>query len=483
MDTGHRRIILVDMSETSRDVLVRRLSAQGYEVEAATDPVAGADMALAGPPAAVVADLWMPGISGIQLCRLLRAEAATADVPVILRGEDDDPRSRFWAERAGAAGYVRKGRTGELVRLLERTVTHSPASDDGFFIQLGGGDIDIRDRIARYLDAALFDSVIAAEVRSLAAAGSFDRLFDLFAQFLCQVIDYRWLALAAVDPSRLALHCHPAVAEAAEREAKAALDFQNGDVALRVVDEDARSEANGPAAVVCAIPFGNTIVGTLALGPTPNSAGDTQSLVELAARELGGALRIAALMDEQQRLASIDLLTGLRNRRSFSEQLNVEYARASRYGTILSFLLLDIDHFKAVNDSHGHPGGDAVLSAVGKLLQTCLRTPDLPARWGGEEFVVALPSTGTEGATIVAERVREAIQGCTIGHAGITIPITASIGVATLSAGESLESLIDRADRAMYDAKSAGRNRVIVFAELQTQQATPAHAQHDLTPD
>src|SRR5687768_8004027 len=179
MDSGQPRVILVDVSEASREVLVRRLSAQGYAVEAAADPVTGADLALSGPPAAVVADLWMPGISGIQLCRLLRAEAATADVPVILRGDDDDPRSRFWAERAGAAGYVRKGRTGELVRLLARTVSQSPASDDGFFIQLGGGGIDIRDRIARYLDAALFDSVIAAEVRSLAAAGSFDRLFDL----------------------------------------------------------------------------------------------------------------------------------------------------------------------------------------------------------------------------------------------------------------------------------------------------------------
>jgi two-component system, cell cycle response regulator len=478
MDTGRPRVILVDISESSRDVLVRRLSAQGYDVDAAGDPVTGADLALSAPPNAVVADLWMPGISGIQLCRLLRAEAATADVPVILRGDDDDPRSRFWAERAGAAGYVRKGRTGELVRLLARTVSQSPGSDDGFFIQLGGGGIDIRDRIARYLDAALFDSVIAAEVRSLAAAGSFDRLFDLFAQFLCQVIDYRWLALSAVDPSRLALHCHPAIAEAAEREARAALDFQDGDVALRVVDEDARSDDIGPAPVVCSIPFGNTIVGTLALGPSPKRDGDTQSLVQLAARELGGALRIAALMDEQQRLASIDSLTGLRNRRSFSEQLNVEYARASRYGTILSFLLLDIDHFKAVNDRHGHPGGDAVLAAVGELLRGCLRTPDLSARWGGEEFVVALPSTGPEGATVVAERVREAIQGFTIRHAGATIPVTASIGVATLRAGESLDALIDRADRAMYDAKSAGRNRVVVYEEPPPPPATPANAHH-----
>jgi two-component system cell cycle response regulator len=483
MNMGQPRVILVDVSEASREVLVRRLSAQGYAVEAAADPVTGADLALSEPPAAVVADLWMPGISGIQLCRLLRAEAATADVPVILRGDDDDPRSRFWAERAGAVGYVRKGRMGELVRLLARTVSQSASNDDGFFMQLGGGSIDIRDRIARYLDAALFDSVIAAEVRSLASAGSFDRLFDLFAQFLCQVIGYRWLALAANDPSRLALHCHPAVAEAAEREARAALDFQEGELALRVVDEDAGSDDSGPAPVVCSIPFGSTILGTLALGPTLKSEGDAESLVRLVARELGGPMRIAALMDEQQRLAAIDALTGLRNRRSFSELLNVEYARASRYGSALSFLLLDVDHFKAVNDRHGHPGGDAVLAAVGGLLRTCLRTPDLPARWGGEEFVVALPSTDLEGATVVAERVRQAIQGFAIGHAGATIQITASVGVATLRGGESLDSLIDRADRAMYEAKGGGRNRVVAATEpaARAVPAVPAEAASALT--
>jgi two-component system cell cycle response regulator len=473
--SGSPRIILVDVSDASREVLVRRLSAQGYAVEAAGDPVLGADMALSAPPAAVIADLWMPSISGVQLCRLLRAEAATAEVPVILRGDDDDPRSRFWAERAGAAGYVRKGRMGELVRLLAKAVSRTP-TDDGFFMQLGGGSIDIRDRIARYLDAALFDSVIAGEVRSLASAGSFDRLFDLFAQFLCQIVGYRWLALAGTDPRRMALHCHPAGLESSEAEARQALGFEDGQLSACVVDEDAESCAAGSEPIVCDIPFGNSVVGALALSPGSKSEADSGALVRLVARELGGPLRIAALMDEQQRLAAVDALTGLRNRRSFCEQLTVEHARSSRYGTPLSFLLLDVDHFKAVNDKHGHPGGDAVLAAVGRLLSTCLRTPDLPARWGGEEFVVALPNTDLEGATVVAERTRQAIQALTVGHAGLAIPITASIGVAMLRAGEAMESLIDRADRAMYEAKTGGRNRVAVFGESAVRAAPPSSA-------
>src|ERR1700722_2050647 len=158
METSGRRVLLIDPSDARREVLARRLRAQGYLVEPTSDATLGAEMALREPPAAVVADLWMPGISGVQVCRLLRSEPATADVPVILCSDHDEPRNRFWAERAGAAGYVIKGRTGELVRALERAVHTDPATD-GFFVQLSGGGIDIRDPLARHLAAALFESL------------------------------------------------------------------------------------------------------------------------------------------------------------------------------------------------------------------------------------------------------------------------------------------------------------------------------------
>jgi two-component system cell cycle response regulator len=460
MDAGQPRIILVDVSDASREVMVERLSAQGYSVEPVGDPLTGADMALSDPPAAVIADLWMPSTSGVQLCRLLRAEPATANVPVILRGENDDPRSRFWAERAGATAYVRKGRMGELVRVLSKTARRS--ADDDFFVQLGGGSIDIRARIARHLDTALFEMVIAAEVRSLAACASFQRLFDLFAQFLCQVIGYRWVALGTDSPARFAVHCHPTNHAAAEQEARAALRVPEDVIAQRVVDEDASAETTAGAPVVARIPFGNILLGTLALGPSSRAEADTEALVGLVARELAGPLRIAALMDEQQRLAWTDPLTGLRNRRSFLEQARVEVARSSRYGSPLSFLLFDVDHFKSINDTHGHAGGDVVLAALGKILGTLLRTPDIPARWGGEEFVIALPNTGIEGARVAAERVRQAVEALVVESAGKQIPVTVSVGGATFRQGETLDALTDRADRAMYSAKVAGRNRVAI---------------------
>jgi CheY-like chemotaxis protein len=128
-----RRVLLIDPIQERRELLARRLRAQRYWVEETGDAVMGADMALKAPPLAVVADLWMPGISGVQICRLLGSEPATADVPVILCSEQDEPRSRFWAERAGAAACVVKGRTGDLVRALG--VANREPSDDGFFVQ------------------------------------------------------------------------------------------------------------------------------------------------------------------------------------------------------------------------------------------------------------------------------------------------------------------------------------------------------------
>src|ERR1019366_8662230 len=191
-----RRVLLIDPTDRRREILCRRLRAQGYLVDETADAAAGAHMALSAPPAAVIADLWMPGVSGVQLCRLLGSEPATADVPVVLCVERDEPRSRFWADRAGAAACVLKGRTGELVRALAKAVDTAP-HDGGFFVQLSGGSIDIRDRLARHLDEALFDSVIAAELRALAHAGNFERLFDLLAQLLSQITRYRWIALAS----------------------------------------------------------------------------------------------------------------------------------------------------------------------------------------------------------------------------------------------------------------------------------------------
>jgi diguanylate cyclase (GGDEF)-like protein len=245
-------------------------------------------------------------------------------------------------------------------------------------------------------------------------------------------------------------------------EARAALRMSGETAVARVVDEDARDDQTGPTPIVCVVPFGQGEVGSLALAPGLGCEADTAELVALVARELGGAVRITMLMDESQRLATTDPLTGLMNRRAFLSMMKVEVERSQRYGLPLSLLLFDVDHFKAVNDTHGHAGGDKVLAQIGDQLRAVLRTPDSPARWGGEEFVIALKNTGLSGGSVVAERLRRTLQALPIPFGSATLEVTVSVGVASLQAKESLDTLIERADRAMYAAKLAGRNRVSV---------------------
>lgn len=167
--------------------------------------------------------------------------------------------------------------------------------------------------------------------------------------------------------------------------------------------------------------------------------------------------------EEIERLAATDPLTGLMNRRAFTEAATNELTRARRYGYPFTLLLFDIDHFKKINDRHGHGVGDIVLARVGKLIKEQIRTSDFAGRWGGEEFVVALPHVGLDGAAVAAARMRIATQEMgVVTDKGRPVLTTVSIGVAELRQDDTLHSLTERADHGMYMAKNQGRNRVII---------------------
>ncbi len=167
-------------------------------------------------------------------------------------------------------------------------------------------------------------------------------------------------------------------------------------------------------------------------------------------------------MEEANRLISelarYDTLTGLFNRRVLDEELTREAQRCNRQVSTLTAVMLDIDHFKSINDTFGHAMGDEVLRAVGKYLASQKRPYDVVSRYGGEEFVVLLPETTLANAVTVAERIRQGISELEIP--GFPRPVTASFGVATLTPGQSSNTMLEHADAALYLAKKNGRNRV-----------------------
>lgn len=185
---------------------------------------------------------------------------------------------------------------------------------------------------------------------------------------------------------------------------------------------------------------------------------------ELLAR-VTAAARVKALHDEladqaveYDRVSRLDALTGLHNRRHLDEHLYRHAAASKRHKQHLGVLMIDIDHFKAVNDRLGHAAGDEVLCEVSRRLVRSLRADDLAGRWGGEEFVVVLPLTDGEGTRAAAERVRVAVGGAPVQLADRSVEVTISVGCAS-AVGEAADELLRRADAALYEAKEAGRNR------------------------
>jgi diguanylate cyclase (GGDEF)-like protein len=173
--------------------------------------------------------------------------------------------------------------------------------------------------------------------------------------------------------------------------------------------------------------------------------------------------RMRSLSRELDRLSQTDSLTNLPNRTRFDLQFPVELARARRLGQGLSLIMIDIDHFKRVNDEFGHLFGDKVLIAMADLVRRSIRAIDLPARWGGEELVVLCPNSRLDQAVVVAERILQAVRDHDFGTGRRQ---TVSIGVATLGPGEDIDQLLNRADQALYIVKSSGRDRVCTEAEL-----------------
>jgi len=197
---------------------------------------------------------------------------------------------------------------------------------------------------------------------------------------------------------------------------------------------------------------------------------------ELEAR-IFAALRIKASQSELKRrntqlesmlhhveaLAITDPLTSLFNRRRLADVLRREWAVAKRYKNHLSFIMIDIDHFKQFNDQYGHEAGDLVLKEVARSFGECLREVDLAARYGGEEFAILLPQTSKQGALVLAERLRDSIRSLRLTVNATELSVTASFGVASESdvVGPNPEDLIRAADAALYAAKHAGRDRIV----------------------
>lgn len=185
-------------------------------------------------------------------------------------------------------------------------------------------------------------------------------------------------------------------------------------------------------------------------------------------------LRNAVWYQRALQAAKIDALTGANNRAALNETMEREVDLAHRHQSALSMIIFDLDHFKLINDNYGHASGDDVLRECVECSNQALRSTDMLFRFGGEEFVVLLPGVNASGATLAAERLRNIIEKHVFSSRQSTIPVTISVGVASLTLQDSTKTLLERADKALYSAKNSGRNQVVSSEE--TKKATVVNA-------
>lgn len=462
------RVLVVDDSPTFRRAIGGMLERAGYSVETASSGEEAFQRCFEERYDAVVSDITMGALSGVQLCRLFKSDPATRELPVVLLTAADDPRSRFWGRNAGAAAYVAKERTRQdLLAEVSRVLRAAPATGAAVQARVGRRAQPM-ERLSQVLDDLLFKAVVSSEVRRLVHHTTDRTQFcEQFLNIAAEISDYSYLALTLFSPgeTRCAVHARapwpatpgPRTLDALELppDALGQIKLLHDETPVAGVDAgiDVRDKVRFPIDAA-----GETLGTLVAIGRDKRLGGEDRSTLELVSRELGILVKNLFLLEETRRLANNDGLTGLPNRRRASERLEVEVSRSRRYKNPMAVALCDVDHFKQVNDRFGHNMGDEVLVQVARALHASLRQVDLVGRWGGEEFLVILPETELTGARIVGERLRKAVEALPAFADGPE-KITCSVGMAVFDGDTSTAAFVDRADQALYRAKRAGRNR------------------------
>ena len=456
------RILVVDDSPSIVRMTTMLLTAAGYEVDAAGSGEEAFEKFLATGYDLVISDITMGALSGVQLCRLIRNDPVSADVPVVLLTGADDPRSRFWARSAGATAYVgkeamRHALVPEVKRALAQSRDVERRSIPATTTQ------STTDRLCRVLDDLLFDAVIASEVRQLVNAPDQKGFARSITELASDVVTYAYLLVRLEGPKNPVYIVHardpwPTSEQAGLRALGVPENAEVETIATGPTGPDI--EVAPGEATSFPIRSGDESLGEMIVfwGSRQLVAADRQTLA-LLAREMGTVAKTQFLIEQTKMLAQTDALTSLYNRRHTNATLDTEVLRTNRYGPPLSAVMCDIDHFKSINDRFGHNIGDEVIRRVANVLSASVRRIDLAGRWGGEEFVLVLPSTPLDGAAIVAERIRASIEALGPLEGGPD-RVTVSVGVGEHERGKNAIELIERADRALYRAKQGGRNRV-----------------------
>lgn len=448
------RILIADAVASERIVLKARLASQAYQVDQAASAAEVIDMAQNAPPDLILLPERLGDCDGVDLFTELRAKPQTRSIPVILRLEGADCMARIRALEAGVEAVIDTRSAPALLgarirNMLRRSVSDADLARTAEAAKAANGT-GLREAAPHFARQGSI-VIIAPSLQSgqLWQQGLATQLRDRI-RVLPEVAALTTLAEGPA-PDAIVVAENP---QAPERALSLISDLRSRSQTMRaalILVQDAPR----PAQAVTALDIG--------IDDLIDTGFDARELALRLRRELARKARAdgtRAALQDGLKLAVTDSLTGLFNRR-----YALSYLDRLRADGPFAVMLLDLDRFKAINDSHGHPAGDAVLIEVARRMSRCLRQNDLLARFGGEEFLAAIPGGNLAKATRAADRLRKAVSALPIAlpNGAVDVRVTISIGLVMSDCGApDSATLVGHADAALYEAKAEGRDQVTV---------------------
>jgi two-component system cell cycle response regulator len=451
------RILIADGVATNRISLKVMLCSASYDVVQATDTAQALETARSRAPDLAIVDCDLPGEGGLALCRRLKAHPETADIAVLLTCGQAGPDARLAALAAGAEELVEKGTDRQVFMARIRSL-----------LRLGGQEREWRLRSDTAAELGFHDPAapFTHEPRVLIAAATASQA----GEWAGRIAKPAGASVQTVAPADLLDH----LSHSAPPPDVVVLAIDGAQELNLLAELRSRAETRHagiitlhdpaePAAMAAALDLGAS--------ETVPASLQGQELAARVARQIARKARADRIRDtlhDSLKLAVTDPLTGLYNRRYALPHLARVARRAEETGKPFSVMVLDLDRFKEVNDRHGHSAGDAVLKEIARRLKDNLRTEDLVARIGGEEFLVVMPDTGLPEAHAAAERLRRVTAARPVRPPGRSddIHVTLSVGLSVSRPNRTLSTrareMFERADRALMGAKVGGRNQVTI---------------------
>lgn len=452
------RILVVDDIAANAKLLEARLAAEYFDVVTAPSGTTALELCASDAFDLVLLDVMMPGLDGFETCRRLKSDPATAHVPVIIVTALDQPSDRVQGLDAGADDFLTKPIDEVALLARVRSLTRLKVILD-----------ELRQRTLSSASLGLFD----ASLMTFSEQGLDGRI--LLVDDLPSSSD----RLVSTLSQRHKVDVCREVQEALFRGAEGNYDLMIISLALSDFDplrlcgqiRSLERTRQLPLLLVADIDDKTRILRGLDLGVNdylvrPVDRNELMARVRSQIRRKRYSDRLRDTLQASIEMAIVDQLTGLHNRRYLETHLPPLIQTAAGRGRPLSLMILDIDHFKVVNDTHGHDAGDDVLKGFAARVKNLIRGTDILCRLGGEEFIVVMPDTTSSVAATVAERIRQAVAAASfpLEKGDGMLDVTVSIGIAERGADLGAGALMKRADQALYQSKSLGRNRVTADA-------------------